>query len=392
LSLTPFYHKAMIDIVVVKRMNIKYLIISLILTISLVLSSGCQIITTREVSETPSSVVTHETTPIDPEWELPAATGTSAELPDIADVVAKVKPSVVAINTEVVTLDIFNRPYTQEGAGSGWIIREDGIIITNNHVVEGAKSITVTLDDGRTFPADMNTLSTDELSDLAVFKIDAESLPAATVGSSNSMRVGDWVLAIGNSLGQGIRATLGIVSRKDVSLQVAEGQELRGLIETDAAINPGNSGGPLVNIKGEVIGITNAKSWNVSIGIEGVGYAISTETAMQIIQQLINNGYVVRPWLGVGLYTVNQYAVLRYNLAVNEGVLITNVAQDSPASRAGLKPGDVIVSFGDDKITNATELTRAIHLSGIGQELEITFWREDSKKTTKAVLAESPAP
>ncbi|GAH87964.1 unnamed protein product, partial [marine sediment metagenome] len=128
-------------------------------------------------------------------------------MPSIADVVAKVKPSVVAINTEVITYDIFNQPFTQEGAGSGWIIDEDGLIVTNNHVVEGAKSITVTLDNGETWLVDMNAVATDRLTDLAVLKIDAENLPAITIGDSSKLRVGDWVIAIGNALGEGISAT-----------------------------------------------------------------------------------------------------------------------------------------------------------------------------------------
>ena len=373
-------------------MKIRYIVVSLILVLALVMSAGCDLlpgIETQPQEEPSGEEAGGETIPINPEWDVPPPANQAQPLPSIADVVARVKPSVVAINTEVVAYDLLNQAFTQEGAGSGWIISEDGIIVTNNHVVEGAESITVVLDDGRTFPVDMSTVATDPVTDLAVLKIDAENLPAATVGDSEALRVGDWVVAIGNSLGQGIRATLGIVSQNEVEIQEELGQPLR-LIETDAAINPGNSGGPLVDMTGKVIGINSIKL--ASVEIEGVGYAISSSEAMPIIQQLINTGYVIRPWMGVGLYTVDSYVVFRYNLAVNEGIFITVVADNSPASEAGIEVGDVIVKFGDTEITNVSELVKAIHDAEIGQEVEVSFWRGDSRKTTTVVLAESPPP
>ena len=165
-------------------------------------------------------------------------------MPNIVDVVARVKPSVVAINTEVVTLDFFNRPFTQQGAGSGWVLDKNGIIVTNNHVVEGAGSITVTMEDGSTFTVGQSAVFTDSLNDLAIIKIDAQNLPAVTVGDSTALRVGEWVVAIGNALGQGIRATEGIISRKGVSIPVAPGQTLYDLIETTSpGFNPALSAG-----------------------------------------------------------------------------------------------------------------------------------------------------
>jgi serine protease Do len=222
-------------------------------------------------------------TPITTDWSIPSAESESTVLPSIADVVDVVKPSVVAIDTEVI-VKVFGRSFTQEGAGSGWIIGENGIIVTNSHVVEGAESITVTLDDGRTFRVDSDTVASDPVSDLAVIKIDAENLPAADIGDASALRVGDWVVAIGNPLGLGISAKEGIVSRLDVSL-IVEGQRLDHLIETSAAINPGNSGGPLVNMKGEVIGITSAKV--ASVGVEGLGYAMGITQVMPVIEELI---------------------------------------------------------------------------------------------------------
>ena len=339
-------------------------------------------------SPSPASAPAPPPAPINPTWTPPPSENQAPTLPSIADVVALVKPSVVVITTEVVTFDFFNRPFTQEGAGSGWILDANGIVVTNNHVVEGASSITVTMDDGRTFSVDTKSLFTDPLNDLAILKIDAQNLPALRIGDSSKLRIGDWVVAIGNALGQGIRATEGIVSRQNVSIPIGPGQTLDNLVETSAAINPGNSGGPLVNMAGEVIGITSVKL--VDVQIEGVGYAISTETAIPIIEELVTNGYVVRPWLGVVLYTVDEFAVTRYELAVNEGVLITQVGPGSPADKAGLAPGDVITSFAGQKITTAEDMIRAINAAEIGKSVEIIFWRGNTENATKATLAERP--
>ena len=374
-----------------KRVNIKYLAICLILILSLSLGTSCSFSCAFPRIETlppPSPPPPEITAPTSPEWTLPPAETQNPPLPDFVSVVAKVKPSVVAINTEVATYDIFNRPFTQEGAGSGWIIDEDGLIVTNNHVVAGAKTITVTLADGRTFPA--GVVGTDALADLAVLKINDTNLPTANIGDSSKLRIGEWVLAIGNALGEGITVKEGIVSRLRVSIQVSQGQTLYDLIDTSAAINPGNSGGPLVNIAGEVIGITSAKL--AAIEVESLGYAISINAAMPIIEELVKTGYVVRPWLGVVLYTVDQYAVFRYGLAVDKGTLITELAPGSPADKAGLEVGDVIVSFEGKEITTAQELIQAIHSCQIGQEVEITYWRGETKNTTYTILIERPPP
>ena len=374
-----------------KRANIRYLLVSLIIVLALSLGSGCVLPNMPAApppGPTPSPSPADTATPIEPGWKLPPVESQAPALPNFIPVVAKVKPSVTAINTEFVTFDIFNRPLRQEGAGSGWIIDEDGIIVTNNHVVEGAKSITVTLADDRTFLAVV--VRTDPFTDLAVIRINAENLPAADIGDSSKLRVGEPVAAIGNPLGLGISMKGGWVSRLGVSIAVSSGQTLYDLIETDAAINPGNSGGPLVNMAGEVIGITSIK---IAVsGVEGMGYAISSKAAMPIIEQLIQKGYVVRPWLGVGLYTVDQYVVFRYNLAVDKGVFVTEVALGSPADEAGIEAEDVIVSTNGEEVSTAQELIQAIHSSQIGQRVEITFWRGDTKSTTYAILAESPPP
>lgn len=327
--------------------------------------------------------------PLDTEWSSPQLATDAPTLPSIADVVAKVYPSVVAINTEVVTLDIFRTPLTQEGAGSGWIIDKDGIIVTNNHVVEGAKKVTVELSDGRTFEADPQNIHTDQLTDLAVIKINATDLPAANIGDSSNLRVGDWVVALGNPLGEGIRAKEGTVSGLKVSLDVDQGQTLDDLIETSAAINPGNSGGPLVNMKAEVVGITSAKV--AAVGVEGLGYAISSKTAVPIIEQLIKQGYVVRPWLGVTLYTVDQYVATINRLPVNKGVVIAYVQSGSPAAQAGLQELDVITKFNGKEVTTAEELINEIHNLNIGDEVAITFVRGNNTQTVTARLIQSPS-
>lgn len=370
-----------------KALKIRYLIIALIITLSLLVSS-CSLLTTDN-SAPPDTSSPSSNIPIDPGWTVPAIDGEALVLPSIADVVALVKPSVVAINTEYVSYDIFNRPYEQQGAGSGWIIDEDGLIVTNNHVVEGAESITVTLDDGRTFNVDINSVATDAVADVAVLRIDTNNLPAVAVGNVENLRVGDWVVAIGNALGEGISATNGIVSRKDVSITDDTGLTRYNLIQTNAAINPGNSGGPLVNMAGEVIGITNAKI--SAVGVEGMGYAISIQEAMPIIEQLVQTGYVVRPFLGVqNLITVDQTVAAYYNLSVDQGVLIRGIMAGGPADTAGLEAGDIITKFGDQEIADVNELLRALFACQIGQTVKITFQRGDSQQTVYVTLTESP--
>jgi serine protease Do len=363
------------------------------MVLSIIAASGCQLITSTERSPgatTPATTQESTTTgsPINSTWQPPATTSGSQPLPNIADVVAKVRPAVVAINTTVTTQDIFGRTSLAEAAGSGWIISSDGLIVTNNHVVEGAQSITVTLENGDVLTVNPSTIATDPFTDLAVLKVNASGLPAVKVGDSAALRVGDWVVAIGNSLGQGIRATQGIVSRKDVVLSMSADEQLYGLTETDAAINPGNSGGPLVNMAGEVIGITSIKI--TEVGVEGTGYAISSNEAMPIIQSLISKGYVSRAYLGVTSYTVDDYVIFRYELKVEKGVLLRYIEPGSPAAKAGLQSGDVIVKFNTRDVSTAPELIRGITQANIGQEVEITYYRGSDQLTTRAVLAEKP--
>ena len=319
--------------------------------LTLSLGTGCELIpaspaTPPSPSPPPSDNIT---APTNPGWGSPTPTSSSLLLPDFTSVVTKVRPAVVAINTEVVS-PFSSRP--QQGAGSGWIIDEVGYIVTNNHVIQGAKTITVTLDDGRSFKA--SVVGADSLSDVAVLQIDAPNLLKLPVGDTTQMQVANPVIAIGNPLGLGISVTSGIISALDVSLPAAPGQTVDDLIQTDAAINPGNSGGPLINMKGEVIGITSIKISQT--GVESMGYAISIRTALPVIQDLIWQGYVTRPFLGVSVRDIDQFLMLRFNLPVERGAFVVEIAEGSPAAKAGLSPGDVIVTFNDTEIIGSGQL------------------------------------
>jgi serine protease Do len=328
--------------------------------------------------------------PINPAFSAPvlASTNTANAIVDFSPIIAKVKPSVVAINTTVAGLNIFGGTFTQEGAGSGWFIDSSGgLIVTNNHVVEGASSISVTLEDGRNFSAD--TLRADSVTDLAVIRINAPNLPASlAVGDSSRLRVGNMVIAIGNSLGEGISASMGIVSALGMSVPTSQGETLYDLIQTDAAINPGNSGGPLVNLAGEVIGINSIKVSQV--GVEGMGYAISTQQAIPIINSLITTGYVTRPWLGLGLYTVDQTAIRQLRLFVDKGVLVTQVVAGGPAGIAGIKQYDVITKIDGKEVSTREELIKLVRNYHVGQAVLVTYWRNNNESTASIVLVESP--
>jgi serine protease Do len=380
----------------IRKKSFVYFIVIVTLVISLTLS-GCvlpEITFSRQPAPTVTMTATTTATPspINPAYTappIPTASASVIDLPDLVSVIAKVRPSVVAINTKVPTMSIFGGTFTQEGAGSGWILDSDGLIVTNNHVVEGANSITVTLEDGRDFSAD--TVRTDAVSDLAVLKIKANNLPAAIkVGDSSAMRVGDWVIAIGNQLGQGIAASQGIVSAKGVSVSADNGETLYDLIQTTAAINPGNSGGPLVNLAGEVIGINSIKV--AQVGVEGMGYAISSQVAIPIINELVNKGYITRPWLGAGLYTVNETVFYRYHLPINKGVLITQIVSGGPSDAAGLKAGDIIVSIDGKDITTVDALVKEVRSHSVGSTVEVKYWRDKNENTASVTLGQSPPP
>ena len=309
-------------------------------------------------------------------------------LPPITDVVELVKPAVASIIVGTVGYNIFLQPVPQEQAGSGVIIDDSGYIVTNNHVVEGAESITVTIPDGRSF--DATIVGTDPLTDLAVIEIDGDDLPTVSFGESSKLAVGEWVVAIGNALGLagGPTVTVGVVSALGRTIQEESGVTLYDVIQTDAAINPGNSGGPLINLQGEVVGINTAKV--TAVEVSGVGFAISSNTAKMVVQDLIEKGYVARPYLGITIMTVTPSIARSYDLATNEGALITRLVTGSPADEAGLSPGDVIIRFDGQRIITADDVVLAIRANEIGDEVEITYFRDSKEHTTSATLIERP--
>jgi serine protease Do len=300
-----------------------------------------------------------------------------------------VGPAVVSIVTETVAYNWFWQAVPQTGAGSGIIVSPDGYIVTNNHVVEDAQTVTVTLSDGNAFEAAI--VGTDGQTDLAVVKIDASNLSYLHFLSHSLEQLGvlDSVVAVGNALALpgGPTWTLGVVSNLGRSIELDTGVLLNDIIHTDAAINAGNSGGPLINMGGQVVGINVAIASNA----ENIGFAISTDMAIPVVQSLITEGKVVRPWLGVQLTTVTPTIQRYYNLSVNAGALITGVTTGGPASRAGLRAGDVIVKMDDEDIATSEDLISAIRSREIGDQVEIDYYRGSVEKVTTATLAQSPS-
>jgi len=276
----------------------------------------------------------------------------------------------------------------QEQAGLGAIIDSRGYIVTNNHVVEGAENITVTLPDERTFDAAL--VGRDPLTDLAVIKIEGTDLPTIPFGDSSTLQAGDWVVAIGNALALpgGPTVTVGVVSAVGRTIQEQNGVTLYDVIQTDAAINPGNSGGPLVNLRGEIMGINTAKI--AAVEVSGVGFAVSANIARPIVEELIEKGYVTRPYLGISLFTVNSAIAQSYDLATDEGALVTSVVTGTPADEAGLLPGDVIIAVDGQKVTTADDVILAIRAHLIGDMMEITYLRGTDEITVTAILVERP--
>ncbi|MBN1690807.1 MAG: trypsin-like peptidase domain-containing protein [Dehalococcoidia bacterium] len=369
----------------------KFSVATALILAAMLLFSACRIeFSTTPISTPSPEPVIREVVPLDPGWKSPGPEENAAVLPNIADVVEKGYPGVVTITTEQIVNDMFSRSLLQSGAGSGWILDGSGIIVTNNHVVEGARKVVVQFSDGRTSEVTADRVFRDPLTDLAIIKVDLTDLPTVSIGDSGKLRVGDWVVAIGNPLGKGIKAKEGIVSGLKVSLSLDEDESLYDLIETSAAINEGNSGGPLLNMKGEVIGITSAKI--AKIGVEGMGYAISINSSLPILQELVNKGYITRPFLGVELYTVNDYVAYYNGLSVKRGAIITTVQPGSPAARAGMRRLDVIIRYQGKEITTAPELLRELRSSKIGDEISVTYIRGKNTYNVTALLTDSPPP
>jgi serine protease Do len=270
------------------------------------------------------------------------------------------------------------------GLGSGVIFDATGLILTNNHVVAGGGDVTVRLSDGREFKAQQ--VWTDPKTDIAVVKIDAPKLVAAKLGDSDELSVGDWVLALGQPFGLESTVTAGIISAKHRGLGITARENF---LQTDAAINPGNSGGPLVNLDGEVVGINTAIS-SRSGGNEGIGFAVPMNLAKWVATQLAHGGTVHRAYLGVGIQPVTQQLADQFHVQPREGVVVTEVYPNSPAAKAGLKSGDVIVAFAGAKVTNPVELQTTVESAAIGKVHTLTVVREGKRLELQLNPAEQP--
>lgn len=266
----------------------------------------------------------------------------------------------------------------QQGTGSGFIVSSDGLILTNSHVLDGADRVTVTLKDGRTVEGEV--IGQDNLTDLAVVKIEEENLPTVVFGDSEALQIGEWAIAIGNPLGLDNTVTTGIISATGRnSMQIGVGDKRIDFIQTDAAINPGNSGGPLLNAKGEVIGINTAIIRNA----QGLGFAIPINSAQDIAEQLIANGKVDHPFLGIRMSSITpelkQQLRSQYNLeiGVDEGVLIVEVVPNSPAASAGLRQGDIITAIEGENVILPNEVQKIVARSSAGDTLNLQLIRRD---------------
>jgi serine protease Do len=272
------------------------------------------------------------------------------------------------------------------GTGSGVIISADGYILTNNHVIGGASDIEVTLSDERKFKGQI--IGQDQKTDLAIIKIPASKLPAAMLGDSDKIRVGDWSVAIGSPFGLEQTVTVGIISARRQSLSV-EGQQLREMIQTDAAINQGNSGGPLINIKGEVIGI-NTAIYSPSGGSVGVGFATPINKAKAIVGQLIEKGKVTRGWLGVEIRPVDEAVAKQFGLKEAKGALLNTVMKDAPAERAGLKRGDIVIEFNGKPVKDVISLQDLVAQTEPKKKVPVKVWRNNKEEIFDLVIGEMP--
>ncbi|MFZ3207598.1 MAG: DegQ family serine endoprotease [Geobacteraceae bacterium] len=324
--------------------------------------------------------------------------------PDFVELAKKLKPAVVNISTakNIAPQKRFRRPHTPFGAdpfedfferffddmpqrsfkqrslGSGFIISDEGYLLTNYHVVVGADEIKVKLSDGREFKGEVK--GTDEKLDLALLKIEAkEHFPVAQLGDSDAIEVGEWVVAIGNPFGLSQTVTAGIVSAKG---RVIGSGPYDDFIQTDASINPGNSGGPLFNASGEVIGINTA----IVAGGQGIGFAIPVNMAKSIIPQLRDKGKVTRGWLGVLIQPITEELAKSFNLEGENGALIAEVVKDGPAEKAGLKSGDIVLEFDGKKIHEMNELSRLVADTTPDKEVDIVLLREGKQTTVKATI------
>jgi S1-C subfamily serine protease len=353
----------------------------------------------REPAPTPTPIVIVITpTPLPP--EMLEAVDVGEQL--VINVYEKASPAVVHIASTVITLSFFWGPIPQEGTGSGFIIDKEGHIVTNNHVVEGAEEVHVTLADGTRVPA--KVVGTDQYNDLAVIKIDVppEKLYPVELGSSADLRVGQRAIAIGNPFGLDRTLTTGVISSLGRPLEVESGRVIYNVIQTDAAINPGNSGGPLLDSRGRVIGVNTA----IKTGAENIGFAIPVDTVKRVVPELIRTGHYRHPWLGILSYSIDQELAQGLGLPVEKGLLVAQIYRDSPAARAGLRGGnrqvivgnrriiaggDIIVAIDGQAVKNNEDLTVYLETkTQVGQVVKLTIIRDGREMTMEVELSEMP--
>jgi serine protease Do len=329
-------------------------------------------------------------TPINASWSpvyVDEASGTTLSK---ADLVTELATAVVSITTQGVGYNMFYQPVPESGAASGVIIDPEGYIVTNNHVVSGASTLTVTLSDGRSFVA--VKWAGDESTDLAVVQIQTDDALLYAHFLSNSLdnlSLLEDVVAVGNALALpgGPTWTEGVVSYLGRSIEESNNVVLDDLIQTDAAINAGNSGGPLVNMAGQVVGINTA----IASGAENIGFAISTDTAIDTVHSLVTKGSESSPWLGVNTLTVTKSVKTQYGLSVDSGALVASVVSGGPAATAGLITYDVITNIDDTDIGTSQELGTAIQSHSAGDKVTITYRRGQTTMTTEATLGQKPS-
>lgn len=290
--------------------------------------------------------------------------------------------------------DLPEREYKQMGLGSGVIIDSGGYILTNEHVINDADKITVTLSDGREFKGEIK--GKDRRSDLAIIEINARNLPAAILGDSDNLKIGQWVVAIGNPFGFALQnpeptVTAGVISALNRSLgrTLSRDKDYNDLIQTDAAINPGNSGGPLVNIKGEVVGI-NVAIFSTSGGYQGVGFAIPINKAKRIISRLIEGKKILYGWLGVTVQDLTDDLSKYFGLSDKNGVLVASVLENSPAQKGGMKESDVIRQFDNKPINNVRELLNVVASTEVGRKVKVAVVRDKRDITLEVEVGERP--
>lgn len=327
--------------------------------------------------------------------------GNSLDTNFVTQVFEQAGPAVVYVTTKVQSFDFFIGPTISEGMGSGFIVDSQGLILTNYHVIQNAESITVVLANGKELPA--KVVGSDISTDLAVLRITpgGEKLPVVKLGDSAKLQVGDWVIAIGNPYGFNRTVTFGVVSSNERSIRAADRRTITDVIQTDAAINPGNSGGPLLNAKGEVVGI-NSAILSKSGGSEGIGLSIPINVAKSIMDDLLKYGRVLRPWLGIEVVEISQRFAARYNLPVREGLLVREVYSDSPAAIAGILPPvekpntgvvlDIITKADGKAVKDYTTLIDVVRSKPVDGKVELSLVHIEGGQVNEKTITIQLAP